>query len=126
MVHPRLELLRDNLRAEYHGRPQELVRIEQAFDRVAEGLQALGALGRQFWLAPGGWPEVEDHALWPRVFFHAMQAPNGKLMLGEMHLTDHGPGWHPTLEAAQHVEGKATQDQGRGGIRKSTELVLVR
>jgi hypothetical protein len=110
------------LLGQHHDKPQNLMRVQHAFRAMGEALAELASMGHQFHLAEGPPGQGE---IWPRLYFHAKAAPNGRLVHSPFELGDLGPDWYPTLDQAQHADGMATQFAGRGGIgRRDLPMVI--
>lgn len=101
------------LAVEHFNQPQHLRRVDLAIAALAPALADLASMGHVFHLAPG--PGSAPFP-WPRLYFHATDAPNGRIVHDARELGELGPGWAETLDEAQYEMGKATQDAGRGGI----------
>lgn len=111
--------------AEHYGKPQNLSRIEYEFARLGEALAALAVLGHQYHLVDGPDGPAEREEIWPRIYFHVSAAPNGRVVASKWELDELGPGWFPTLEAAQHTDGMETQFAGKGGVGRKTVPAVV-
>jgi hypothetical protein len=100
---------------------QSVQQIRSALSLVAEGLRMLEVMGEQYHLSPGPQPPMAE---WPRIMFHALSAPNGRMVQSEWELADLGEGWWPTLEEAQLHEGENAQWRGRGGVERGRRVAL--
>jgi hypothetical protein len=114
--------LRVALAAEHHGQPQVQMTIEHGLRAVEQGLAELAKCGHVFHLEDGPPQALPE---WPKLMFHVKSAPNGRVVRDAQELTELGPGWHRTLEAAQHADGVETQFAGRGGVARKGALVTV-
>jgi hypothetical protein len=99
--------------ARHTGKPQTQRRLEIAVAEVRKGLEAMAAAG-EIWHLEAGAGSIPEH--WPRIMFHALSAPAGKLVRSEFELADLGEGWYDTLAEARNFEGIQLQNAGRGGI----------
>jgi hypothetical protein len=115
--------LLERLRAEFHGKPQQLAMVEAAVTNVDTGIATLAALGHSFHLALGPAPPQDEY---PKLVFHVKSAPNGRLVRSRWELADLGEDWYPSLEAAQHADGVRAQFAGRGGVgNRNLPVVIV-
>lgn len=102
-----------DLLARHTGKPQAQRQLELAVAAVRRGLEAMAANG-EVWHLEAGIGEESGH--WPRIMFHALAAPAGRLVRSEFELADLGEGWYDTLAEARNFEGVQVQNQGRGAV----------
>lgn len=116
------EAFRKRLVAEHHSEPQVVRAIELSVAAAQEALSTFARYGHQFHLVAGPEPPPE---LWPRLFFHATSAPNGRVIRGEDELSALGPGWFDEAAVAFAEEANAKYYAGRGGRgRKGLPAVI--
>lgn len=114
-------LPRDQLLAPLSGKPQARTECELALRELEAALATLAKHGLVYHLEPG---IPSPQAPWPCRVFHIDQ-PAGRVVNSQWDLDDLGPGWYPSLEAAAHADGVATQFAGRGGIARQGALVAL-
>lgn len=107
------EPIKTSLVALHHDEPQIVRRIETALHEVGVGLAALASLGHMYHLADGQPPQGDE---WPKLLFHATDAPAGRLIYNPDEASALGPGWAETLQDAQQKAGIAAQFAGRAGV----------
>lgn len=108
-----LSLLRTKLIAEHYAQPRDIHRLKLAFIDIEAGLAVLSSMGHLQHLEAGPAPPESE---WPKVMFHATQAPQGRMIYNPSEAETLGPNWSPDPERAAELHGTAIQNAGKAGI----------